>query len=225
MCIRDRDKAVDQKIRCEVGHERFSLEVSRSVCKGACNAVAPLQRSSRSTLWTLGSVRGCNRSCAVDRMVGGQDHAEEGAARATDRDSDEGADSACINETAFRAGRRADAGASGCAGHKPNQGMLAALGRGGSRDAHDVFALQRDIGTVLFECEQFIGDGDKFSAVVFQAGFEHFYPLADFQAIEAGPRTLLRLGGERTGKSEKKHKNQYRSSDGLLLVFGSHRLR
>jgi hypothetical protein len=41
------DEAVDEKIRCEVGHERFSLEVSRSVCKRGCNAaVAPLRRSS-----------------------------------------------------------------------------------------------------------------------------------------------------------------------------------
>jgi hypothetical protein len=103
--------------------------------------------------------------------------------------------------------------------------MLATLGRGGSRYAHDVFTLQRDIGTVFLECEQVIGDGDKFSAVVFQAGFDHFYPLAGLQAIEARPGTLLRLAGERAGKSEKKRENQYRSSHDLLLVFGSHKLR
>jgi hypothetical protein len=147
--------------------------------------------------WILGSVRGGSGGCAVDRRVGGQGRADEGAARGTNRDANKGANSArgAPQETGLRAGGSADAGASGCADQKADQSVLATLGSGGSRDAHDVFALQRDVGTVFFECEQFIGEGDKFSAVVFQAGFDHFYPLANLQAIEVRPRTLLRLSG------------------------------
>jgi len=133
----------------------------------------------------LGSVRRGSWGGTVDGCMGGEDGADNGSAWGTNHDANKRENSArgAPQETGLRAGGGANAGPDGSADYKADQGMLAALGAGGFRDADDVFAFYRDVGAVFFNREQFIGDGDKFSCVALQAEFDHFDSLAGLQAI------------------------------------------
>ena len=100
----------------------------------------------------LGLVRGGSRGGAVDGCVGGEHGADHSPAWGTNHDANKGGNSA------QRAGGGANARPDDSADYKADQGMLAALGAGGCRDAGDVFAFYRDVGAVFFQGEQFIGD-------------------------------------------------------------------
>jgi len=133
----------------------------------------------------LGSVRSGTSGSAVDGCTGGEDGADNRSAWGTDHDANKRANSArgAPQETGIRAGGGTNAGPDGSAGYETDKGMSAALWAGGCRDPDDVLAFYRDVGAVFSKREQFIGDGDKFSAVALQAGFDHFDSLAGLQSI------------------------------------------
>ena len=56
-------------------------------------------------------------------------------------------------------------------------------------------------------CEYIVGDADKFSVMVFHAGFDHDNALANPQAAQVGPRALLLLSTEHASECEDNHKN------------------
>src|ERR1700737_1160713 len=131
------------------------------------------------------SVRSGTTFRAVDGCMRGEDGAEDRSTWGTNPDANKGSNSArgATQETSLRAGGGANGGPDGSTGYQADKRMLAALGAGGCRDAHDVLAFYRDVGAVFFKREQFIGDGDKFSIVALQAGFDHFDSLTGLQAI------------------------------------------
>jgi hypothetical protein len=96
----------------------------------------------------LGLIRGGSRGGAVDGCVGGEHGADQSPAWGTNHDANKGGNSARgpTQETGVRAGGGANARPDGSADYKADQGMLAALGAGGCRDADDVFAFYRDAG-------------------------------------------------------------------------------
>src|SRR5437016_13229351 len=87
---------------------------------------------------SLGLVRGGSRGGAVDGCVGGEHAADHSPAWDTNHDANKGGNSA------QRAGGGANPRPDESADYKADQGMLAALGGGGCRDAGNVFAFYRD---------------------------------------------------------------------------------
>ena len=148
-------------------------------------------------------MRSGHRDGSVDGGVGGDHGADQGPAWGTNHDADECADSGLGFPRPKAVPRRVVCGDSPnarpdeAADHQTDHGMLAAPGAGSGRDAHDVFALYRDVGTFLLQCEYLIGDADEISVVAFHAGFDHNNALANPQAMQVGPRALLLLSTER----------------------------
>jgi hypothetical protein len=61
--------------------------------------------------------------------------------------------------------------------------MLAPLGAGSGRDANDIFALYRELGSAFLQREHLICEGDQFPGVALHPGLDHFDSLAGLQAI------------------------------------------
>src|SRR6202790_4785496 len=135
--------------------------------------------------WILGSVRGSGRGGSVEGCVGREDGADNRTAWGTNHDANKGGNSArgAPQETGIRAGGGTDASPNGSAEHKADQGMLTTFGARGPRGAVHALAFSHDVGAVFLKRERFIGDGNKFSDVLLQAGFDHFDPLAGLQTI------------------------------------------
>jgi hypothetical protein len=129
-----------------------------------------------------------------------------------DNDADKGRDSArrSPQETVTRTSGGANARSGESTGYQADHGMLAAPGAGGGRHSDNVFALYRNVGAFLLQSERLVGHADELSAVALHAGFDHFDSLANLQASQVGPRTLLLLSTERSGESQEQRENQAR---------------